>query len=60
MQRPKGQLISKANFEVFISTKKNEQKHFYISPLASKMGLIIKIMHNNLYSFFLISPNLET
>ena len=30
----KGQLISKANFEVFISTK-NEQKCFSISALAS-------------------------
>ena len=39
----KGQLISKANFEVFIWTK-NERKYFCISALASKMGKIKKIM----------------
>ena len=39
----KGQLISKAHFEVFIWTK-NQRKYFCISALASKMGLIIKIM----------------
>ena len=39
----KGQLISKANFEVFIWTKKRT-KYFYISALASKIGQIIKIM----------------
>ena len=39
----KGQLISKANFEVFIWTQKRKKK-FYIFALASKMGQIIKIM----------------
>jgi hypothetical protein len=39
----KGQLILKANFEVFIGTK-NQRKYFCISALASKMGQIIKIM----------------
>ena len=38
----KGQLISKANFEIFIWTK-NERKYFCISAIASKMGQTIKI-----------------
>ena len=37
---PKGQLISKANFEVFIWTK-NEQNYFFIFALASKVGQIV-------------------
>ena len=39
----KGQLISKANFKVFVWTKKRTI-FFCISALASKMGQIIKIM----------------
>ena len=39
----KGHLISKANFEVSFEPK-NERIYFCISVLASKMGLIIKIM----------------
>ena len=38
----KGQLISKANFKVFIWTK-NQRKYFLISVLASKSGQIKKI-----------------
>ena len=37
----KGRLFSKANFEVFIRTKK-QTKIFFISALASKMGEIKK------------------
>ena len=67
----KGQLISKANFQVFISTKKPTKKILYFQKPLKKwskqeikvktnlMLFIIYLMEQSLFYIFLIWPLLE-